>query len=230
MTRPAASVMGRSAHRALAPRLGGVHKRPLFLAAGILTAGTLLVLGDWHVATHQDRLLRERRDRQAQLDRQALFYVRMDIDDVTYSQDGRYQVRLWIENLMPEVQVYAMMPTVQGSVQVGSGWQEVESRDATREPGLQEGSVLRLDRRVRVDWLLDIPQTGYFQAFPGYVHVELRADTLVSFEPNPEEYVAERHDTLFMHLKPIGADDEYLRRVNRFPGKAPVFVPTVPRW
>lgn len=218
------------APRGLAPRPSGKEKRPLFLIVGILAAGAFLVFGDWFIGTHQDRLLREQRERRAQLDRLALFYVRMDIEDVSYSQDGRYQVRLWIENLMPEKPVYVMMPTVQGAVQVGAGWQAVESRDATSDPALREGSVLRLDRRVRVDWLLDITQSDYFQAFPGYMHVELRAETLVSFEPNPEDYVAERHDTLFMYLKPIGADDSYLTRVNRFPGRAPVFVPTVPRW
>ena len=190
----------------------------------------LLVTTDILVGIYQNRLIAAKRAAQAEIERMAWFYVRTDVDKVTYTADNRYQLTLWIENLFPEREVFVMMPLVQGSVQVGPQWQEVKTTEATRDSRLTAGSVIPLTNRITVDWLMEITTPNYFQAFPGYMHLQIHSQMLVSPELEPQEHVAERNDVIYIHLKPIGSDDNFLRIINGFPREAPIFIPTIPRW
>lgn len=196
----------------------------------LVVTALLLVTIDLLVGTYQNRLIAAKRAAQAEIERMAWFYVRTDVDKVTYTADNRYQLTLWIENLFPEREVFVMMPSVQGAIQVGPQWQEVKTTEATRDPRLTAGSVIPLTNRITVDWIMEITKSNYFQAFPGYMHVQLHTQMLVSPELEPKEHVAQRDDVIYLHLKPIGSDDDYLRTINGFPREAPMFIPTVPRW
>lgn len=88
------------------------------------------------------------------------------MDKVAYTPHQQYQITLWIENLFPEREVFVMLPTVQGAVQVGPQWQAVETFEATTDQRLMAGSVIKLDHRVTVDWIMAITTPDYFQAFP----------------------------------------------------------------
>ncbi len=190
----------------------------------------LLVTTDILVGTYQNRLIAAKRAAQAEIEKMAWFYVRTDVDKITYTADNRYQLTLWIENLFPEREVFVMMPLVQGAVQVGPQWQEVKTTEATRDSRLTAGSVIPLTDRITVDWLMEITTPNYFQAFPGYMHLQIHSQMLVSPELEPQEHVAERNDVIYIHLKPIGSDDNSLRIINGFPREAPIFIPTIPRW
>ncbi|NJO15764.1 MAG: hypothetical protein HC877_08460 [Thioploca sp.] len=190
----------------------------------------VVVTIDICVGNYQSRLLAAKRAAQAEIERMAWFYVRTDVDKITYTADNRYQLTLWIENLFPEREVFVMMPLVQGAVQVGPQWQEVKTTEATRDSRLTAGSVIPLTGRITVDWLMEITTPNYFQAFPGYMHLQIHSQMLVSPELEPQEHVAERNDVIYIHLKPIGSDDNSLRIINGFPREAPIFIPTIPRW
>ena len=62
------------------------------------------------------------------------------------------------------------------------------------------------------------------------MHLQIHSQMLVSPELEPQEHVAERNDVIYIHLKPIGSDDNFLRIINGFPREAPIFIPTIPRW
>lgn len=58
-----------------------------------------------------------------------------------------------------------------------------------------------------------------FPATPGYMHMQLHSQMLVSLEKEPTDHVAQQDDVIYLHLKPIGSDDNYLRTLNGFPQK-----------
>ncbi len=190
----------------------------------------ILISIDILVGRYQQQLIAAHRAAQREIERMAWFYVRSDVDKVTYTPEGKYQLTLWIENLFPEREVFVMMPSVQNAVQVGPQWHTVKTTEATLNPSLLAGSVIKLTERVTVDWIMEITTSNYFQAFPGYMHIQIHSQMLVSFEAEPQEYVAQRDDVIYIHLKPIGSDDDRLRIINGFPAETPIFIPTIPRW
>lgn len=204
------------------------HWRKVGINVGLI--GLFLVAIDILVGIYQNQIIAAHQAAQAEIERMAWFYVRADVDQITYTPDKKYQLTLWIENLLPERDAFVMLPSVQGAIQVGSQWQALETSEATRNSRLSEGSVINLTERITVGWIMDIPELNYFQAFPGYMHIQIHSQMLVSPVAEPKEHVAERHDLIYLHLKPIGADNEQLRRLNGFPKAAPIFVPTIPRW
>lgn len=185
-------------------------------------------IADYLVGLYQDRILAEQRERRAKIEKMAWFYLRADVADVSYTPDGKYKVTIWMENVFPEYELYLMMPTVRTFIQVGPQWHEVKTVEATRDPRLKEGTVVNLKDRITVDWIVDIQTKDYFELLPGYMHIQFQNTMFVSPEAEPKEGIVERNDFYYVHLKPIGADDEYLKRVNHFPQDAPIFVPMPP--
>jgi hypothetical protein len=213
---------------ALNRRVGNVRRNQII--HWLIVIALVVVTIDIFVGNYQSHLLAAKRAAQAEIERMAWFYVRSDIDKVTYTPDNKYQLTLWIENLFPEREVFVMLPLVQGAIQVGPQWQEVKTIEATRNLRLTAGSVIALTGRITVDWIMEITTPNYFQAFPGYMHIQLHSQMLVSPEIEPKEHVAQRDDVIYLHLKPIGSDDNYLKIINGFPQAAPMFIPTIPRW
>ena len=213
---------------ALNRRVGNVRRNQII--HWLIVIALVVVTIDIFVGNYQSHLLAAKRAAQAEIERMAWFYVRSDIDKVTYTPDNKYQLTLWIENLFPEREVFVMLPLVQGAIQVGPQWQEVKTIEATRNLRLTAGSVIALTGRITVDWIMEITTPNYFQAFPGYMHIQLHSQMLVSPEIEPKEHVAQRDDVIYIHLKPIGSDDNYLKIINGFPREAPIFIPTIPRW
>jgi hypothetical protein len=209
-------------------RVGSVRQNQII--HWLIVIALVVVTIDIFVGNYQSHLLAAKQAAQAEIERMAWFYVRSDIDKVTYTPDNKYQLTLWIENLFPEREVFVMLPLVQGAIQVGPQWQEVKTIEATRNLRLTAGSVIALTGRITVDWIMEITTPNYFQAFPGYMHIQLHSQMLVSPEIEPKEHVAQRDDVIYLHLKPIGSDDNYLRIINGFPREAPMFIPTIPRW
>jgi hypothetical protein len=198
------------------------------VAVALLSAA--LVLIDSLVGRHQERILEERKEAQARLEKMARFYLRADVDDITLTPDNKYKVTVWIENVFPEYDFYLMVPTLRGFIQVGPQWQEVKTVEATTDPGLREGTVVNLKDKIKVSWVIDIQTKDYFELLPGYMHVQVNNNMFVSPQAEPEEgeSIVERNDYYYVHLKPIGADDEYIRRVNNFPAGAPLYIPMPP--
>jgi len=197
-----------------------------FVAAVGLSA---LYLADQGLARWQEHQIARRKLEREKLERMVLHYLRADVLDVVHTDDGKYRVTIYIENVYPEYDMYVLLPQVQTFVQVGPTWQEVPTID----PGtnrLRAGTVIKLRERITFDRVFELPRDKeYFELIPGYYHVKFDNAMLISPVAEPKDDIAERSDNYFIHLLPSGADLESVRRRNQFPGgKVPVYLPMPP--
>lgn len=188
-----------------------------------------LYLGDQGLARWQQHQIAQRKLARDKLDRMVLHYLRADVLDVAQTPEGNYRVTIFIENVYPEYDMYVLLPQVRTSAQVGPMWQEVPTSD----PGtntLRSGTVIKLTQRITFDRIFELPKDKeYFELLPGFYHVKFDNVMLVSPVPEPKEEIAERADNYFIHLLPVGADLDDIRRRNQFPGgKVPVYLPMPP--
>jgi hypothetical protein len=63
---------------------------------------------------------------------------------------------------------------------------------------------------------------------PGYMHVRIENDMLISRRSEPAEDIVERKNPYYVYLKPHGADDEAIRRRSKYSGQPPVYIPMPP--
>jgi hypothetical protein len=66
------------------------------------------------------------------------------------------------------------------------------------------------------------------ELMPGYMHVRIESDMLISRTSEPTNDIVERNNRFYVYLKPQGADDEAIKRRSRFPGRPPIFIPMPP--
>lgn len=191
--------------------------------AVVALAIAALFAGDWAVGRWQAHTLQQKAERRKQLEKMAWFYLRADVENVKYTGDGRYQVKVQMENAFPEHPLYVMLPTIRTFVQVGPQWQEVPGAEPPGTPW-REGSVVKLEGRVSAERIADIQLTEHFELLPGYMHVRFENVMYVAAEAEPKDEVYERTDVYYIHLRPIGADDGKLRAMNKFPGPVPLYI------
>jgi hypothetical protein len=199
--------------------------RPVFVGVAVASAlvAALAVL-DVAVGYYQRVKFEARKERQKQLQKMAWYELRADMDDVTYTADGKYRMKIWLENVFPEHDYYVAAPAIRAFVQVGPRWIEVPTKEAS-EPGLlPEGTVVNLKERRFSGRVFEISMSDYFELLPGYMHVKFDNTMYVSPDAQPKDDLVERTDNYYIHLRPIGADDERLRRLNRFPGPVPIWI------
>lgn len=194
----------------------------------LLLFGGVLVLIDISVGRHQAQALEERRTAREQLERMAWYSLRADLERIEYTDDGRYRVTLWMENLFPEHDLYFMVPAVRAWVQVGASWVEVPVHEPPDER-FAGGQVINLKQRIRLDRIVEIGLDEWFEMLEGYMHVQIGNRMFISPQAEPEDDVVERSDSYYVHLKPHGADDEVIRQRHNFPGNTvPLFIPMPP--
>ena len=207
---------------AKAARAGG-------LKAGrtVIAVGAVLVLSfaaaDWAVGRWQQGLVQARKDYRVRLDRLAFHAVRTGIEDIRHQPDGSYRVRFIIQNAFDEP-LYVMMPTVEAFIQVGPQWSSIPVTEPPEER--VEGSVVRLVGERTADRFLTIEQADYTESIPGYVHLKMTLESIVSPEQNPQEEVGERKEDLVIYLK----DYRWASDRGRHPGRPtfsekPEFIP-----
>jgi hypothetical protein len=63
---------------------------------------------------------------------------------------------------------------------------------------------------------------------PGYMHIRLANNRLISQRSEPDDDIVERNDRYYVYLKPHGADDEAIRKRMKYPGEPPVYIPMPP--
>jgi hypothetical protein len=180
-------------------------------------------IGDYLVGRYQERQIERTKEKRKQLEKMAWYYLRADVDNVKYTSDNRYRVSVWMENAFPEHDIYLMLPTIRTYVQVGPQWKEVPSAEPA---GAQwsEGTVVKLEGKITAERIADIQEKDYFELLPGYMHVRFENVMYIAAEPEPKDDVFERSDVYYIHLRPIGADDATLRRLNNFPGAVPMYI------
>ncbi|MGN2393333.1 hypothetical protein ACTFO6_17820, partial [Pelomicrobium sp. G1] len=70
------------------------RRRWALFAAALAAAGALVGV-DFLVGYYQERLLAQRKEARARLERLAWFHLRADVQDITYTPEGKYRVVLW---------------------------------------------------------------------------------------------------------------------------------------
>lgn len=199
-------------------RRGGrtAMRRMLTWLAGIILA---LMALDHAVGRYQQAMVERQQARIASLNRMAFVMVRADVEDIQIRPDGRYHVTLWIENVSDDNDLYLLVPKVSAYIQVGYRWREVPLEHVPGSDGLLPDMVINLRDHLRItqQYLLHVPpDDGYRELFPGYLHAHFRSEMFLSPEAEPKEHLIARSDRYTVHLRPVWADAEELRRVSQF--------------
>ncbi|MBM3565954.1 MAG: ABC transporter [Alphaproteobacteria bacterium] len=189
---------------------------------------SVFVIGDRMAGRYQRSVLDDWRAAKEKLERMTMQYLRADIQDVRHTPDGKYRVTIYMENVYPEFEMHVMIPVVRVLAQSGPQWKEVESMDPP-DAVYSPGNVVNLKERIVFDRQFSVPSGGdYFELLPGFFHVQFSSPMLVSHSAQPKDDVAERTDTYYIHLRPVGADLAAIRAKNQFPGEIPIYVPMPP--
>ncbi|WP_421996992.1 hypothetical protein [Reyranella sp.] len=210
----------------LAVRLGrglGLWQSPVVLgtAAAVLMAFAV----DGAIGIWQERSLAAQREARLLMEHEALTSMFVELKRIVPEPDGRsFLMTLFMQNVDPAVPLYVMLNAVGVYVQVGMGWQQVPSTPL----GAGGTGVVKLvdSHTYEVRFTPDV--TGWAELIPGYMHVRLQADMLVSRKAEPGTAIAERRTPYYVYLKPHGADDAEIKRRSKMSGTPPVFIPMPP--
>jgi len=196
--------------------------RPLQVLAGLIALG---FLADAGAGWYQRRQVAERQAAAQRLEQAAFGGMFMELVRAGYAPgDGAYKATLRLEKTGYSGTLYVLQNPPRVFVQTGLTWQEVPSRAPQGKPW----GVIQLDGSVDTTVLFDGDIKGWSELMPGYMHVQLQFDQLISVSSDPGEDIVERKNRFYFYLKPRGADDEEIKRRTHFSGPPPAFIPMPP--
>jgi len=129
-----------------------------------------------------------------------------------------------MKNLDPEHPIYVMLSPVRVFEQSGLVWKEVPARAASG----QAAGVIKLTDRHTYETVFEPNLKDWTELMPGYMHIRLANNRLISQRSEPDDDIVERNDRYYVYLKPHGADDEAIRKRMKYPGEPPVYIPMPP--
>lgn len=180
---------------------------------------------DAGVGLYQARALREARQARLLLENTAMRSLYVELKDISYEPDGKsYRMTLFLQNTSPKGPLYVMLNAVGVYVQAGMAWQQVPSRPVE---GVSWGVVKVVDGYT-YDVVFTPDVANWAELIPGYMHVRIQSDLLVSEKAQPGNDVVERRTPFYVYLKPHGANDDDIRARGRRTGTPPIFIPMPP--
>ncbi|MCA0249821.1 MAG: hypothetical protein LCH93_24685 [Proteobacteria bacterium] len=180
---------------------------------------------DAGVGWYQARALKEARQARLLLENTAMRSLYVELKRIAYEPDGKsFRMTLFLQNTSPAGPLYAMLNAVGVYVQSGMNWLQVPSRPAE---GVTWG-VVKLVDGYSYDVLFTPDVANWAELIPGYMHVRIQSDLLVSEKAQPGNDVVERRTPFYVYLKPHGADDEAIKARSRMSGVPPIFIPMPP--
>lgn len=199
-----------------------LNSRPLQLLFVILAIG---FAADFAIGWYQRRIAESETRAALELKSAAFDGLYVELVRVAYEPDGRtYRAAMTMVNSHPDAPLYVMMSPVRVFIQIGLTWHEVPSRSAN---GGGWG-VVKLEGERDFSVLFHIDAKDWAELIPGYMHVRIDNQTLISRSSAPKDDIIERNNVFYVYLKPQGADDEAIKRRSNFPGTPPVFLPMPP--
>jgi len=181
-------------------------------AAGVVGLVLLGFAVDAGVGWYQARALKAHRQARVQLENTALTSLYVELRRIVYEADGKsYRMTVSLQNNNPAVPLYVMLNPVGVYVQSGMSWQQVPSRPVD---GVSWG-VVKLVDDFSYDVLFTPEVANWAELIPGYMHVRIQDDMLVSQKAQPGDDVVERRTPFYVYLRPHG-------------GAPPVFIPMPP--
>jgi hypothetical protein len=201
----------------------------LWAGAAIAAALTLLLLADLIIGRYQQTIIARKVAARTELERMVLHYLRADIVDIVHTPAGKYRASFYIENVYPEYAMFVMLPHVRAFAQSGFAWKELPAAEPP-DARWRGGSVVQLNQRITFDRIFEVPaDQEWFRLLYGFYHVRFENAMLVSPVAEPKDDIMEKEDNYYVHLLPVGADLDEVRRKNQFPGgKVPIFIPMPP--
>jgi hypothetical protein len=195
------------------------------VVVGVLLAVLTAFAVDAGVAIWQRNALREARAARLLLENTAMRSLYVELKQVVPLPDGKsYRMTITMQNSSPAGPLYVMLNAVAIYVQVGTAWQQVPSRPGD---GVTWG-VVKVADTYAYDVVFTPEVANWAELIPGYMHVRVQADVLVSQRAEPGDDVVERRTPFYVYLKPQGADDADIKRRGRMSGPPPVFIPMPP--
>ena len=180
---------------------------------------------DAGVGLYQARALREARQARLLLENTAMRSLYVELKGISYEPDGKsYRMTLFLQNVSPKGPLYVMLNAVAVYVQAGMVWQQVPSRPAE---GVSWGVVKVVDGYT-FDVLFTPDVQNWAELIPGYMHVRIQSDLLVSEKAQPGNDVVERRTPYYVYLKPHGANDEDIKARSKSTRTPPIFIPMPP--
>jgi hypothetical protein len=182
-------------------------RSPVLMAVIVFVA--IGLVADAGASWYQSRTLAAARLARLQLENMALQSLFVELKRVVYEPDGKsYRMTIAMQNADPQVPLYVMLNPVGVYVQVGMSWQQVPSGPTAR-------GVVKVVDDYSYDVLFTPEVTGFAELIPGYMHVRIQDDMLVSPSAQPKDDVVERRTPIYIYLRPHG-------------GTVPVFIPMPP--
>ena len=195
------------------------------LVLGALVLAALALTVDQGIGWYQNQRLEHKRLASLQLHQAAFAGLLVELVKVAYEPDGQsYRLTMAMKNLDPEHPVYVMLSPVRVFAQSGLVWKEVPARAAN---GQATGVVKLTDRHV-YDTVFEPNLKDWTELMPGYMHIRLENNRLISPRSEPDDDIVERNDRYYVYLKPHSADDEAIRKRMKYPGEPPVYIPMPP--
>ena len=189
---------------------------------GLVCAGLAI---DGAVGIWEARMLQQQRQARLMLEHEARSALYVELKRIVAQPDGKsFRLALALQNTDPGVPLFVMLNAVGVFVQVGMNWQEVPSRAV----GDAASGVVRLVDGYTWEIAFSPDLAGWAELIPGYMHVRIQADLLVSRRAQPGRDIAERRTPFYVYLKPHGADDAAIRARTKMPGQPPPFIPMPP--
>jgi hypothetical protein len=144
---------------------------------------------------------------------------------IVQEPDGKsYRMTMAMQNIDPAAPLYVMLNAVAVYVQSGMSWQQVPSSPAA---GTSWG-VVKLVDAYAYDVSFTPAVANWAELIPGYMHVRIQSDMLISRSAQPGNDIAERRTPFYVYLKPFGANDADIKARSKMSGAPPVFIPMPP--
>jgi len=210
----------------IAVKLGrhlGLWRSPV--AKGVVGIVLAAFAIDGGIGIWQDQALRRYKQARLLLEHQALTSLYVELKRIVPEPDGKsYRMTIDMQNIDAAVPLYVMLNAVGVYVQSGLTWQQVPS---TPIDGAGRG-VVRLTDGYTYEVAFTPEVANWAELIPGYMHVRIQTDMLISRQAQPGNDIVERRTPFYVYLKPHGANDADIKARSKMSGTPPVFIPMPP--
>lgn len=180
---------------------------------------------DGGIGIWQQRTLQQQRQARLLLEHEARTSLYVELTRIVMEDDGKsYRMTMAMQNIDQARPLYIMLNAVGIYVQTGMTWQQVPSRPV----GEAGTGVIKLTDAHTYDVLFTPEVTGWAELIPGYMHVRIQADMLISRSAQPGNDIVDRRTPFYVYLKPHGANDAEIKARGKMSGTPPVFIPMPP--
>lgn len=178
----------------------GLWHSPVLLS--VVVTVMLAFAVDAGVGRYQAHLVKQQRQARLELENTAMRSLYVELRRIVALADGKsFRMTLSLQNTSPAGPLYVMLNPVAVYVQSGMVWQQVPSKPV--DPG--GTGVVTIAKDYAYDVLFTPDVANWAELMPGYMHVRIQDDLLVSQRAQPGDDVVERRTPFYVYLRPPGS-------------------------